>query len=147
MLKFNYVLLIILSALILSISIVYFIVASQEYAGLEDALSADIAGEILEGQIETAFFIGAGILYLGFLAWILKSRFKSKIPFIAVSIISAILIVVYIASRTIGVPIIGVELYVAKIDILAKILQILIIIDSVYLVSRIRKMSTKELNP
>jgi len=41
--------------------------------------------------------------------------------------VSAFLIVAYIASRTLGVPIVGVEYYVGRLDILTKILQGIVI--------------------
>jgi len=41
--------------------------------------------------------------------------------------VSAFLIVAYIASRTLGVPIVGVEYYVGRLDILTKIFQGIVI--------------------
>jgi hypothetical protein len=41
--------------------------------------------------------------------------------------VSAFLIVAYIASRTLGVPIVGVEYYVGRLDILTKIFQAIVI--------------------
>ncbi len=143
--KFNYILLIVLCILIVSTSITYFMVASQEYSGMLDALSAGIPAEVHETQVETSVFIGAGVVYLGLLVWIFKSRFKNITPFVFVPILSAGLIVLYIASRTVGVPIIGVEYYIGKIDILTKILQTLMIINSLYFISMINKMSIKQL--
>lgn len=143
--KFNYILLIVLGGLIVSTSITYFIVASQEYSGMLDALSAGIVAEVHETQVETSFFIGVGVLYLGLLVWIFKHRFKNVVPFIFVPILSAGMIVLYIASRTVGVPIIGVEYYIGKIDILTKVLQTLMIINSIYFISMINKISIKQI--
>ena len=53
-----------------------------------------------------ALFIGAGIVYLGLFVWILKTKLRSKIPYITVAAISAILIATYAASRTIGAPLV-----------------------------------------
>jgi hypothetical protein len=41
--------------------------------------------------------------------------------------VSAFLIVAYVASRTVGVPIVGVEYYVGRLDIVAKVLQAIVI--------------------
>jgi hypothetical protein len=54
--------------------------------------------------------------------------------------VSVILIATYIASRTVGVPIVGVEYYVGKLDMISKALQIIIIGLSIYLTFRIRKI-------
>ncbi len=99
----------VLLALMLSTAIVYFMVASQEYSDLLEFLEVGIQGETQEKQVEMALFIGAGIVYLGLFVWILKTKLRSKIPYIVVAAISAILIATYAASRTIGVPLVGVE--------------------------------------
>jgi hypothetical protein len=52
--------------------------------------------------------------------------------------------VTYIASRTVGVPIVGVEYYVGKLDMVSKALQVIIIGLSLYLAFRIRKIVIKE---
>ena len=74
---------------------------------------------------------------------------KSIIPYSILIVISTILIVTYAASRTIGVPIIGLEFYIGKYDILTKVLQGIIIAISGYLVYRIvtlKKSKTQEKN-
>src|SRR5215475_1141583 len=102
----------ILLALILSVAIIYFIVASQEYSDLLEFQQIGIEGETQEKYVEISLFIGAGIVYLGLFGWILKTKLKTTIPYIAITVVSVILIVTYIASRTVGVPIVGVEYYV-----------------------------------
>jgi hypothetical protein len=37
------------------------------------------------------------------------------------------LIITYIVSRTVGVPIVGIEYYVGKLDVILKILQVVVI--------------------
>ena len=134
----------VLLALMLSTAIVYFMVASQEYNDLVDFLQVGIQGETQEKQVEMALFIGAGIVYLGLFVWILKTKIRSKIPYIAVAAISAILIATYAASRTIGVPIVGVEYYIGKLDMVNKVLEVIMIGMSVYLISAARKTMIKE---
>ena len=134
----------ILLALMLSTAIVYFVVSSQEYSDLVEFLEVGIQGETQEKQVEMTLFIGAGIVYLGLLVWILKTKIRSKIPYIIVALVSVVLIVTYAASRTIGVPIVGVEYYVGKLDIVNKVLQVIIIGISVYLIFTTRKNIIKE---
>ena len=134
----------ILLVLIVSTAVLYFVVASQEYSDLVDFLQVGIQGETQEKQVEMALFIGAGIVYLGLFVWILKTKLTSKIPYIIVAAISAILIVTYAASRTIGVPLVGVEYYIGKLDIINKVLEVIMIGMSVYLIFAIRKTIIKK---
>jgi hypothetical protein len=128
----------------LSTAIIYFMVASQEYSDLLEFLDVGIQGETQEKQVEMTLFIGAGIVYLGLLAWIFKTKLRSKVPYIVVALVSAILIVTYAASRTIGVPMVGVEYYVGKLDMVSKVLQVIIIGMSIYLIFATRKNMIKE---
>jgi magnesium-transporting ATPase (P-type) len=134
----------ILLALIVSTAVIYFVVASQEYSDLVDFLQVGIQGETQEKQVEMTLFIGAGIVYLGLFVWILKTKIRSKIPYIVVAAISAILIATYAASRTIGVPLVGVEYYIGKLDMVSKVLQVIMIGISVYLIFAVRKTMIKE---
>jgi hypothetical protein len=134
----------ILLALIVSTAIIYFIVASQEYSDLLEFLQVGIQGETQEKQVEMALFIGAGIVYLGLFVWILKKKIRSKIPYIVVAAVSVILIATYVASRTIGVPLVGVEYYIGKLDMVNKVLQVIMIGMSAYLIFAIRKTRIKE---
>ena len=134
----------VLLALMLSTAIVYFMVASQEYSDLLEFLDIGIQGETQEKQVEMALFIGAGIVYLGLLAWIFKTKLRNRVPYIVVALVSAILIVTYAASRTIGVPLVGVEYYIGKLDIVNKVLEVIIIGMSVYLIFATRKNMIKE---
>jgi hypothetical protein len=129
----------ILLVLFISTAVLYFVVASQEYSDLVDFLQVGIQGETQEKQVEMALFIGAGIVYLGLFVWILKTKLRSKIPYIVVAAISAILIVTYAASRTIGVPLVGVEYYIGKLDIINKVLEVIMIGMSAYLIFATRK--------
>jgi hypothetical protein len=134
----------ILLALVVSTAVIYFVVASQEYSDLLEFLEVGIQGETQEKQVEMALFIGAGIVYLGLFGWILKTKIRSKIPYTVVAAVSVILIATYAASRTIGVPIVGVEYYIGKLDMVSKVLQVIMIGMSVYLISAARKTMIKE---
>ena len=134
----------ILLVLIVSTAVLYFVVASQEYSDLVEFLQVGIQGETQEKQVEMALFIGAGIVYLGLFVWILKTKLRTKIPYIVVAAISVVLIVTYAASRTIGVPLVGVEYYIGKLDIANKVLEVIMIGISVYLIFAVRKTMIKE---
>ena len=134
----------ILLALIVSTAVIYFIVASQEYSDLLEFLQVGIQGETQEKQVEMTLFIGSGIVYLGLFVWILKTKLTSKIPYFVVAAVSVILIVTYAASRTIGVPLVGVEYYIGKLDMANKVLEVIMIGMSVYLITAARKTMIKE---
>jgi hypothetical protein len=131
-------------AFLLATGIIYFLVASQEYSDLLEFQEVGIDGETQEKQIEMTLFIGSGLTYIGFFAWILKAKLRGIIPYLTVAGISVILIGTYIASRTIGVPIVGVEYYVGKLDMVSKVLQVIIIGLSIYLAIGIQKIKVKE---
>ena len=127
----------ILAAIVLTTAIIYFILAYNEYTSLIEFAAEGLKGEIPELQIEIALFAGSGIIYLGLLGWILVKKLKSIIPYSILIVISMILIITYAASRTVGVPIIGVEFYIGKYDMITKVLQGIIIAISGYLIYRI----------
>jgi hypothetical protein len=64
----------------------------------------------------------------------LVKRLKSILPYLLLVFTYTILIITYITSRTIGVPIIGVEFYIEKYDLPTKVLQGIIIAISGYLI-------------
>jgi hypothetical protein len=127
----------ILAAVTLSTAVIYFILAYNEYSSLIEFAAEGLDGEISELQIEIALFTGSAIIYLGLLGWILVKKLKSILPYPILIIISMILIITYAASRTVGVPIIGVEFYIGKYDMITKVLQAIIIAISGYLINRI----------
>src|SRR6185312_1223910 len=116
-----------LSAFLVVTGIVYFMVANGEYQDYKELSDLGIKGETAEKQFEMTFFIVSGIIYLGLVVWVLKLGKTKKYPFIACVIVSAVLIVIYVASRTIGVPIVGTEYYIGKLDILSKVFQAIVI--------------------
>ncbi len=89
----------------------------------------------LAAQAETMFFATAGILYVPFGIWMLKSKLTSRAPYIISIIGSVALIVLYIASRNVNLPIVGQQEDVGVTDLASKILQAgIIVICSVLLV-------------
>jgi hypothetical protein len=132
----------ILAILIITTATFYFILAQNEYENLIEFAAEGLVGEIPELQIEVVLFAGSGIVYLGILGWILLKRLKSILPYTTLIIVSLVLIITYAASRTVGVPIIGVEFYIGKYDMITKVLQGIIIAVSGYLLYEIKKGSS-----
>jgi len=112
-----------LCGILVATGIVYFLVAYGEYTDWVELLNFGIHDETTEKQVEITLFITSGLIYLGLVLWLIKTRFMKKSPYIAAIVVSVALIITYAASRTVGVPIVGVELYVGKLDVISKILQ------------------------
>lgn len=77
----------------------------------------------LAAQVETMFFAATAVIYLPLGVWMLKNKLSSRAPYVIASIISVALIGIYIASRTVNLPVVGLQNDVGFIDILSKILQ------------------------
>ena len=107
--------------------IAYFIVAYGEYTDWMELLSFGIHDETTEKQVEITLFVISGLIYFGIIVWLIKTRFIKKSPYMTAIVVSVALILTYIASRTVGVPIVGVEYYVGKLDMVSKILQVMVI--------------------
>ena len=142
--KLQHIIVSALLAITLTTSIIYFILASNEYTHLLEFAAAGLDGEISELQIEIALFAGSGLIYLGLVGWILFKKLSNITPYVILILVSTILIITYALSRTVGVPVIGIEFYIGKYDIITKILQGIIVTISGYLIYRI-KMGSKPL--
>jgi hypothetical protein len=119
-----------LCGILIATGIAYFFVAYGEYTDWMELLSFGIHDETTEKQVEITLFVTSGLIYVGLALWLIKTRFMKKLPYIAAIIVSSALIITYIASRTVGVPIVGVELYVGKLDMISKVLQSVVIVLS-----------------
>ena len=142
--KIQHIIVFILAAIVLSTSIIYFILATNEYQSLVEFAAEGLEGEISELQIEIALFTGSGIIYLILLGWILVKKLNNIVPYTLLIAISTILIITYASSRTIGVPIIGIEFYIGKYDMITKVLQGVIIAISGYLIYKIKTGNKQE---
>ena len=120
--------------------ILYFLVAYGEYTDWMELLNFGIHDETAEKQVEITLFIVSGLIYFGLVLWLLKTRFIKRLPYIVTILVSIALISTYIASRTVGVPIVGVELYVGKLDLISKIMQISVIALSIVAMYRINRL-------
>ena len=142
--KIQHIIVFILAAIVLSTSIIYFILATNEYQSLIEFAAEGLDGEISELQIEITLFAGSGIIYLILLGWILVKKLNNIVPYTLLIAISTILIITYASSRTIGVPIIGIEFYIGKYDMITKVLQGVLIAISGYLIYKIKTGNKQE---
>jgi mannitol-specific phosphotransferase system IIBC component len=107
----------------------------------EDSKESSEAEEEAEGgdavatQVEIAFFTIAGVAYAGVGAWIIKNKGKTNTPYLIAIGGSMAIIGLYVASRTIDMPIVGLQEDIGTIDILSKVLQVAIIGLSAYMIN------------
>lgn len=124
----------IVTVLMLSTGVIYFVVASQSYSELSQLTSRSsfdkTLSDITDTRNEMIFFAIVGIAYILVGFWMIKRKYHSKIPYIIAITGSAALIVFYIATRTVSIPTVGLQTDIGIIDTVSKILQGSIIIGS-----------------
>ena len=155
----------ILAALMLSTAIIYFVAAVEESAeGAEEDASEQTAstikdndfdndeapsaattstgadqeqdgGDALATQVQTAFFAIVGLGYTSIGIWMLKDKGRTNAPYIIAIVGSISIIGLYVASRTIDLPIVGLQDDVGTIDILSKVLQVGIVVLAAYIMN------------
>lgn len=118
---------------------VYLFVATQEIAEA-DEVHEEEPGESIEGAlIESVFFATVGGAYIPVGLWAISSRNSSKTPYFLAIIGSGALIILYVLSRNVDLPLVGIQDDVGFIDVSSKILQAAIIAASAYIIVTIRK--------
>ena len=90
-------------------------------------------------QIQTMFFATAGIVYIPLGMWMLRNKLHSRGPYVISILVSIFLVLLYVASRTINLPVVGVQEDIGAVDIATKIIQVGIISISVRLVQDLKK--------
>jgi hypothetical protein len=151
-------------AMMLSTSMIYFVATYQQFTDE----SGDNISEIHSGnktqegtsdwdanqwselnvgaQMETVFFLIVSIAYIPVGIWMLKKTHSQR-PHIIALIGSLSLIIFYIVSRTINLPVVGIQTDVGAIDISTKVLQGGIIAGTSYLITTRRKLDHKSTEP
>jgi uncharacterized membrane protein HdeD (DUF308 family) len=109
--------------MMLSTGIIYFVAASETE-------STDFSG-----SVGMTLFVVSGCAYIAVGLWMAKSK-GNRIPYLVATAGSLALIALYILSRTISLPIVGLQEDVGTIDVLSKVLQIGIVAGSVYLLKQ-----------
>jgi hypothetical protein len=123
----------IITILVLSNSGIYFVTAYSQMQESTDASS----------KIETMLFATAAVSYLPLGIWMVKNKLHSRAPYVIASMMSFALIGLYIVSRIIPLPVVGIQEDVGTIDIVSKITQSLIIVLSVLLIQNWNKEKIK----
>lgn len=126
-------LILIITILAFSNSGIYFVTA---YSQMQE--SADDSS-----KIQTMLFATAAISYLPIGIWMIKNKLHSRAPYVIASLISVALIGLYVVSRTITLPVVGIQEDVGMIDIISKITQGSIIVLSILLIRNWKKEKIK----
>lgn len=136
------------AGLLVAVGAIYLISAYQEpIQAAEESAASEGGGSTYTGMdmgtlVQTMFFAIAGLANLGISAWIILSRRKmAKAPYVIAAAGSAFLIVLYIASRTINLPIVGIQSDIGPVDILSKVMQGIGVGLSAYALSMSRKLN------
>lgn len=118
----------------------YLYVATQEIAEANEVFVEQEMDETIEGAlIEAVFFATVGGAYIPVGLWAISGRHSSKTPYMLAIIGSGALIVLYVLSRTVNMPLVGQQDDVGFIDVGSKVLQGAIIAASVYIIAAIKK--------
>jgi hypothetical protein len=129
----------IVAFLIIATGALYLFVATQEIAEANEVIEEQ-ENESIEGAlIETVFFATVGGAYIPVGLWAISSRHSSRTPYMLAIIGSGALIVLYVLSRTVNMPLVGQQDDIGFIDVGSKVLQGGIIAASMYIIATIKK--------
>ncbi|HJT10230.1 MAG TPA: hypothetical protein VJ771_05545 [Candidatus Nitrosotalea sp.] len=123
--------------LMLSTSAVYFLAA---YLSLNENLAEHSV------QIEMILFVTVGITYAPLGIWMLKNKMNSRSPYVISTVFSSALVGLYFAAKTISMPIVGLEGSVGEIDVTSKILQVAIVVISLFLLPELKRRQNYEIH-
>ncbi len=126
----------VIAGFMLSTGGIYFYEASEEAKEFNVEFAA---------QVETTLFVTAGILYFPFGIWMIKSKYSSRAPYVISLIGSVSLVLLYIASRTVNLPVVGLQEDIGFTDMLSKVLQVGIIIISSIVLAKSRTFQVGEI--
>jgi cell division protein FtsW (lipid II flippase) len=122
---------IIVSILMVLSGIIYFV---SSYMETLDVNSSDVSS-----QVQTMFFATVGIVYIPLGIWMLKNRLHSRAPYVISILVSIFLIFLYAASRSVNLPVVGIQTDVSVIDLATKTIQVGIIAFSAILLRDLKK--------
>ncbi len=95
-------------------------------------------------MVQTSFFAVAAFANIGVAVWIVVAKArngKMRIPIMIAAAGSAFLITLYVASRTISLPVVGIQDDIGSIDIVSKVIQGAVVALAVLLIARWQKVS------
>ncbi|HEX5457064.1 MAG TPA: hypothetical protein VFX64_01615 [Candidatus Nitrosotalea sp.] len=81
-------------------------------------------------QLKAMVFGVSAIAYLLLGAWMLKNMFYSRAPFVVTILLSVALIGLFVASKTIQLPVVGIDTDLDLVDMTSKVTQGVIMIIS-----------------
>lgn len=126
--------------LMLTTGAVYFFASTEVMAEANTAYVEQNPEEPINGAlVEIVLFATVGGAYIPVGLWAISSRHSSKTPYLLAIIGSGALIVLYVLSRSVDLPLVGIQEDVGFTDISAKILQGAIIAASMYIIVSIRR--------
>lgn len=129
----------IVAFLVIVTGALYLYVATQEIAEANE-IFVEHENEPIEGAlIETIFFSTVGGAYIPVGLWAISSRHSSRTPYWLAIIGSGALIILYVLSRTVDMPLVGMQDDIGFIDVGAKVLQGGIIASALYVIATIKK--------
>jgi hypothetical protein len=117
----------------------YLYVATQEIAEANEIFVEHEDEPINGALIETVFFATVGGAYIPVGLWAISSRHSSKSPYWLAIIGSGALIILYVLSRTVDMPLVGMQDDVGFIDVGSKVLQGGIIASAMYVIATIKR--------
>ncbi len=100
-------------------------------------------GSDQSGQLQTLFFAVSGIIFLPLGIWMLKNRIHSRGPYVLSAIVAVSLILLYVASRTVSLPAVGIQEDVGPLDIFSKVIQGGVTVLCVMLLPHIKREQDK----
>ncbi|MDE1763650.1 MAG: hypothetical protein KGH88_05340 [Thaumarchaeota archaeon] len=122
-----------------SILIVSFLMAASGIIYLVSSYAESAGSHDVGSQVQTMFFATAGIVCIPLAIWMLKNRLHSRAPYVISILVSAFLIILYVASRTVSLPVVGIQNDIGAIDILTKAIQVGIVSISAILLRDLKK--------
>lgn len=142
----------VLIALMLSSSAVYFAAAYEESIGENSDEEHETIQDNDEDKIKTenyeetespeaTFFSLVGLAYIPVSGWMMHKKHASRKPYVVALVGSLAMIVFYVLTRTVDLPIIGLQTDVGITDTIAKLLQIAAVVFSGFLIYKIEKLS------
>lgn len=151
----------VITALMFSTSIIYFTATYQQFTDESGDGIREMSGEKetqkgtsdfdksqwyeldLGGKIQTIFFLVVALVYIPVGIWMLK-HWNSTKPHIIALVGSLSLVVFYVVSRTIALPIVGIQNDVGTVDITVKILQSAIVVGCSYILITRRNLENNK---
>jgi hypothetical protein len=122
---------IIISIPVILSGIIYFV---SSYLESLDASSSDISS-----QIQTMFFATVGIVSVPLGIWMLKNSLHCRAPYVISILVSGFMILLYVVSRNINLPVVGIQIDIGTIDLVTKTVQIGTIAFSIILLRDLKK--------